>query len=297
MRLRNSLACVAFSRARCRAPIAPVAAVLLLASLPALAHEDDLLESLSHGDLPDHDPPSGHSLHFSHPLITESPSPDTKLRLDYFYRRLHAGEEKGREHTLRLEAEYAFHPAISVEVDVPYTFVDRAGESPRSRLDTVEVGLKLANFAFAEHGLLLGYGIEFGLPTGDDSRGIGSNHLFEVEPFLDLGYRWRDLEVVSFARFGIPTHQGGDEEVETELGYNLSFLYHVTPRVSGLIELDGETVLSGEEHGNTVVNLTPGIKVQPLPTRALDVGFGVSFPITGREEFEVRTVLSAFYHF
>ncbi|MCI0481519.1 MAG: hypothetical protein L0213_08015, partial [Candidatus Dadabacteria bacterium] len=30
-----------------------------------------------------HNNPGG--LHFSHPLITESPSPDTKIRLDYFF--------------------------------------------------------------------------------------------------------------------------------------------------------------------------------------------------------------------
>ena len=34
-----------------------------------------------------HDDPSDTqaSLHFSHPLIAESPSPDTKVRLDYFF--------------------------------------------------------------------------------------------------------------------------------------------------------------------------------------------------------------------
>jgi len=30
-------------------------------------------------------------LHFSHPLITESPSPDTKIRLDYIFKEIEGG--------------------------------------------------------------------------------------------------------------------------------------------------------------------------------------------------------------
>ena len=45
----------------------------------------------------------------------------------------------------------------------------------RSRLDNVEVGLKLASFALARHGVLLGGGIEAELPTGDAGKGIGSD--------------------------------------------------------------------------------------------------------------------------
>ena len=51
-------------------------------------------------------------LHFSHPLITESPSPDTKVRFDYFYRRFRA--DKTSEHSPRIEFEYAFRPTFSV---------------------------------------------------------------------------------------------------------------------------------------------------------------------------------------
>lgn len=236
-------------------------------------------------------------IHFSHPLITESPSPDTKLRFDHFYRRIHDSEEQAREHTVRLEAEYAFHPTFSVEVDVPVTFRDAAGAAPEENLDTVEIGLKLANFVFAEYGVLLGYGVELGLPTGDDAEEIGSDHIFEVEPFLDAGFKRGGLEIVSFASFGIPTNQAEGEEVENELGFNASALYHVTPFLMGLVELDGETVLNGDASGQTVAAVTPGIKIRPLREVELEVGAGVSFPITGREEFEIRTVFSVFYHF
>ncbi len=67
---------------------------------------------------------SSKGLHFSHPLVSESPSPDTKVRLDYFFlgdiKEEHEGEEEiFSEHTIRLEEEYAFNRNVSLEVDVP----------------------------------------------------------------------------------------------------------------------------------------------------------------------------------
>lgn len=244
-----------------------------------------------------HDPGDPYGLHFSHPLITESPSPDTKARLDYFLQHLDDGDEQGFVHTVRLEAEYAFHPTLSLEVDVPFTFLDPEEGFSESAFDTVEIGLKGANFAFAEYGLLLGYGIELGLPTGDDAKGIGSDYELEIEPFLDAGFQCGRLELVAFARFGIPTNQNADEEVENELGFNASALFHVTRELMALVEFDGETALNGEESGATVANVTPGLKVRPFEQVGLEIGAGVSVPITGREEFEIQGVLAAFYHF
>ena len=80
---------------------------LLLAS-PAMAQEHD------HGAHDDHDGP----LHFAHPIFTESPSPDTKLRLDYLIRQITADAQ---EHSMRVEAEYAFTPSFSIEANIPVT--------------------------------------------------------------------------------------------------------------------------------------------------------------------------------
>ena len=50
-----------------------------------------------------------HDLHFSHPLVAESVSPDTKLRFDYLFR---DEEGAGNRHTARVEGEYAFSPSV-----------------------------------------------------------------------------------------------------------------------------------------------------------------------------------------
>ncbi len=238
-------------------------------------------------------------LHFSHPLVAESPSPDTKLRLDYFFANEpgEEGEAGAERHTLQLEGEYSFTPWLSVEVNVPYTFLDPDEGQGTNRLDNMEVGLKYANFAFAERGLLLGGGIEFGLPTGNEEKGIGSEHVLEVEPFVDFGYKRDRWEIVGFTSFGLPLNENEEDEADLELGWNLSVLYHLTPRIMTLMELDGEHVFGGEEDGVDVVNLTPGIKVQPFGDPNFQAGVGVSLPLTNDKEFHEKLILSIFYHF
>ncbi|MEW6145572.1 MAG: hypothetical protein AB1598_11195 [Thermodesulfobacteriota bacterium] len=255
----------------------------------------------------DHGNPNG--LHFSHPLITESPSPDTKIRLDYFFLNVDGeveeeelGEEsegpsKYKESTVRLELEYAFTRNISIEADIPYTFINPDEGKDVSHFNTIDIGVKLATFILEEYGVLLGGGLEFGLPTGDDDKGIGSDNIFEIEPFLSFGWKYKILEVVSFLHLGIPVNQKGGQDEGNELGYNLSTLVHATDWLEVLLEFDGETVLSGEEEGESVLNIDPGVKFKPFKSQELHVGFGAGFPVTHDEEFEVRLIASVFYHF
>lgn len=245
-------------------------------------------------DLDHHD---HEGLHFSHPIVSESPSPDTKVRVDYGFMDITEEDEGLSQNGLRLEAEYAFHPSFSIELDVPYRWQSRTSESTVSSLDNVSIALKFANFAFAQSGVLLGYGIELGLPTGDSEKGIGSDHIVEFVPFLDFGYKRSRLELVSFVEFAIPTNQAEDEEIETELEYTFSSLYHFGERLEGLVEFDGETVLSGEEAGETVFNLSPGLKYRFLRSRMLAFGVSAGLPLTDHREFDVRVLASIFYHF
>jgi len=247
-------------------------------------------------------------LHFSHPLISESPSPDTKIRFDYFFLKVDGevedeelGEEgeapsRFNESTIRVELEYAFTRNISVEADIPYTFLDVKDGSNENNFNNIEVGVKLASFILEEYGILLGGGLEVGLPTGKDRKGIGSDNIFEIEPFVDFGYKYRDLEVVGFLSLGFPVNQTGEQNEGDELGYNLSFLYHIGSSLQAILEFDGERVLNGEEDGEFVVNIDPGAKVAPFKNKDIEIGFGAGFPITDDEEFEYRLIASVFYH-
>jgi len=135
-----------------------------------------------------------------------------------------------------------------------------------------------------------------GLPTGDAEAGTGTDHIWELEPFLNLGVAVADFEVVAWGIFGIPTNQDAGEEVETDFSYDFSVVYHISDRLQGLLELNGRTGLSGEEAGEGVVAVSPGVKVAPLPASPLFIGVGVSVPIND-EELDAHLKISLFWHF
>lgn len=322
-----------------------VAAALALAglagSLSAQEHEHEHGEEHEHaGEHPHEEGHGGHShegLHFTHPILTESVTPDTKIRFDHQYFDFPHG---GPEHSAVFEAEYAFAPSASVEVGVPYSYSATAfGNS--------SVMLKLANRAFEQAGVLLGYGLQLRLPTNgapeeeghDDEHEhtavrIGSQgapapsplraslgdggipaprfhggtsveaslgtEAWEVAPFLNVGFQRGGWELAGWAFFGVPFSQAEDAEPSAELRWNLSTLYHASPRVDALVELDGSGGISGEPVGEDVVHLSPGLRFRVLSDRPLVLGTSVGFPVaSGAEEdpFDVRWVTSLFWHF
>lgn len=284
-----------------------------------------------------HDELAGHhaGLHFSHPLVAESVSPDTKIRFDHRFFEFPDGDE---ENSGVLEVEYAFHRGFSVELGLPYSYTESA-------FGNLEVLLKFANYAFEGSGLLLGYGVEFGFPTngspeGDRGEGevegstavaarfpaagagsgpavgrrdappparsssggagvagtLGTDE-YEVAPFLNLGFQRGGWELIGWLIFEIPFNQAEREEVATELGWNASILYRVSPGFQTLLEFDGSSGISGEAVGENVVNIAPGLKFRPMADRPLFLGLSAGFPLAAEEPFDTRVKASAFWHF
>ncbi|MCH7827096.1 MAG: hypothetical protein IIC75_03835 [Bacteroidetes bacterium] len=236
-------------------------------------------------------------IHFAHPLITETPSPDTKIRFDYFYRNINSGVLKN--HTTRLELEYAFAPSFSIEVDIPYTILKPSLGSTESNFNTISIGFKFANYAFEESNILLGYGLEFGIPTGDQDVGIGSNHILEIEPFFSIGYKIDKFDIIGYIAFGIPTNLDTNvgDEFETEFESNLSLMYHANENLQLLLELDRSAVINGDEAGTIVMNISPGIKFNPFNNPNIFFGISAGIPVTNTELFDSRIIGSVFYHF
>jgi len=245
-----------------------------------------------------HDDKDKHEhIHFAHPLVTETPSPDTKIRLDYFYRNINSGNLK--ENTIRFEGEYAFNPSFSIEVDLPYTILNPSLGSTESNFNTISIGFKFANYSFEENNILLGYGMELGIPSGNQSVGIGSNHIFELAPFFSIGYKIDRFDLIGHVEFGIPTNLDTNigDEFETEMESNFSLLYHVNENLQLLFELDRSVVLSGEEAGTSVFNISPGIKFNPFNNHHTMIGVSAGFPVTDYKNFDTRLIASLFYHF
>ncbi len=205
-------------------------------------------------------------------------------------------EEDALIHRVIFEGEYAPVRWMSFEIEIPYTVADRDEEPNRHNLDDLEVAIKLANFVFEDEGVLLGGGLELGLPTGNSSNELGSDRRIMIEPFVDVGWKRGDFEVIGFLKFGFPENEAADDP-DWELGWNTSLLYHATPVLASVLEFDGERVWGGEEDGETVAHVSPGLRMNPLADHDFAVGTGVSIPITNDEEFDLRWSISIFYHF
>jgi len=257
---------------------------LIIASLSAIATAEDH----------DHHDPHHQGLFFGNPVIGETPSPHSELRFKYILEH----DSGGDAHTFEAGLELAFARWGSVEFVVPYVVLDDDGDGGRpSDLDNIGVALKLASFAFEEHGLLVGGGIELDLPTGDDEKGIGSDHVVVVEPFLTAGIRRGPVALIARVAFGVPFNEQSDEkdEVDLAIGYQAALMWQVSERVALVLEIDGESVVSGDAEEN-LLNISPGIKVRPFETD-IEFGAAVSFPLLDDPGFDVRFTFALFLHF
>jgi hypothetical protein len=248
------------------------------------------INAQEHEEDHDHD-----HLHFSHPLVTESPSPDTKLRLDYIGART-SGPTEFRENTFRLEGEYSFTHSVSLAIVTPFISRTAPAIERASGLGNIELSLKAVSLAFGEHGLLLGGGLSVALPTGSDAKGIGSGHIVELEPFIDAGYKRDALELVGFGILSSTFHRRAGEDVERNLTFDFSALYRIQSRLEGLIEVTTARVLIGPEAGTQQTFIAPGLKVYPFTNRRFMFGTSVELG-TGLVHDTHVLLLSAFYHF
>ncbi len=233
-------------------------------------------------------------LEFSHPLITESISPDTKIRSTLLYTKVN---DNMSSQTYDLELEYAPVPTFSLHLDIPYTVVDSKGNHSMSNLDEIELTLKFANFAFERRNILLGYGISFGLPTGDQSKGIGNDHIWDIGPFFNCGVMLKRWEWTAYFIFNIPSNQNSDDNIQPSLASRLTSLYHISKRWEGLLEAGNAKQISHFYNDENSYDLTEGVKFRPNPDKPWIIALGVRHHIIQNTEIKLQGIISVFYHF
>jgi hypothetical protein len=231
---------------------------------------------------------------FSHPLITESISPDTKIRLTFLNTK---GTDNKIAQTYDLELEYSPVPVFSIHLDVPYEVIHPSENLLISNLNEIEVDLKFANFAFASHNVVMGYGMSFGLPTGNQAKGIGNNHVWDVNPFFNGGFKWKKWEWTAFFILGIPFNKSSTDNKQTALECRLTALYHFNDRWEGLIEAGNATQLSRFYKGDNSYDLTEGMKFRPNPDKPWILGLGIRHPVFKNDEIKLQGIITVFYHF
>lgn len=138
-------------------------------------------------------------------------------------------------------------------------------------------------------------GLNVTVPTGDRDRGLGEGHTF-LEPVVLTWYHLGGGTVFqSDIGLGVPVSGGQGNEVfrynfalsqSLESTKDWQFFRWVTP----LIELNGATSFGGRDSGGTVVNLTPGVRWEPIRNKYAGVAY--SFPLTGSREFDGQFIFS-----
>ena len=229
----------------------------------------------------------------SHPIVVESPLPESKLRLNYGF----ADGGDGSEHEAELEAEYALTRDFSIEAVLPYAFLDPDEGQGEDGFGDASVAFKLASYAWVDRRMMPAVGVEVVLPTGDEERGIGSDHVVEVEPFVRLGV-WRGpFEFIGSLGVGIPFNQTPEEsdEEDVALEYGISALYRVAPRLQALVELHGDSVFGADD--THALYASPGLTVQPLSDESVNIGAGVTLPLTDDRDFDYAVNVMLILHF
>ena len=257
---------------------------------------------------PTHEPPGIDKAHrhahpgvdLAHPIVGESPLPETHFKLRYEFADLAAGDGD-REHTVAAEIEYALSQEFSIEAVLPYTFLDGGGDgvlASADHLSNAEVSFKLASYRWVDRDVLPAVGVSVVLPTGDEERGIGSDHVLELEPFARVGVWHEPFEFITGATLGVPVNRMGQERAEEDLvvAYHLSALYHAASSVQLLVEVHGESAF-GDAADEHTVYVSPGLMIQPFHDKSISLGAGVSLPLTSDREFDYAINVVAFFHF
>ncbi len=271
------------------------------ALLVTVARAQNAAHDHDHADVPLHAPAgsgshSGHAhpgVNLTHPIVVESPLPETKLAAKYHF----SDGGEGTEHEAELEAEYAFTRNFSIEAVLPYVLVNPDGGESESGLSDAILAFKLASYDWVDHHVLPAVGVEVILPTGDEEKGIGSDHIVEIEPFVRVGFWSGPFEFIGSVGIGFPFNQTDEEDAEEdfEIAYGVSSLYHVAPSFQALVEVHGDSVLGKEDQ--SALYISPGVTLQPLDDKSINIGIGATLPLTEDRDFDYAINVMTIIHF
>lgn len=226
----------------------------------------------------------------STPIVTQNPSIKTKIKAAYVNSKSYDGTYDKDKNKLKLELEYKVNKHVGLNFQLPYTSLEKTKRKTGKtedydNVDNLELTLKFANHAYGDKGMVIGYGLGLGLPTGDDNKSIGSDHDFRIKPYVSVGKAYDKVEIIAHTNL-VFNQNGNSTDVDNSIEYNLSVLYKFSTTVSALVEFNGDSQIEGDKH--TVINVSPGIKFTGDKHNSpyWEVALGTSFPLTDDEHFE-----------
>jgi len=258
--------------------------------LPARAHEGQPHQPFGSEDGHVHSHPE---IDVSHPIVTESAVPETHFVLRPYFA---DGGGGSTEYGITGALEYAFVPTFSLELSLPYVVQDPDDAGPFGRIGSVELAAKFATYAFADHGFIPAFGLSVTAPTGRDEQGVGSDHIIGLEPFLRAGVVRGPFHFAAEVSLGFSLNQTAQERDQQDfsLGYNLAVIYHALPNVQPLVEFHGGSSFGDDD--SYAFYISPGVTFQPFADESINLGIGVSLPVTSNRDFDYSVNLMAIVH-
>ena len=231
---------------------------------------------------------------------TEAPFVERNVRFDYLAIH-HLQEPFANEDQLFTEVSYSFTERLGVVFSAPVHIRDNFGAPDASGVGDVEVGVRYVWMSYEDRDpIQFAFGFNVEAPTGDEDRELGEGHAV-LEPEILFLYKITEPTFVQGQlSVGVPTAGAGRT---TEFGYNLA-IGHVFVDIdhgdyfkfpTAVLELNGEAGLGGMEAGESVVDLTAGLRW--AMGSKMFAGVGMSFPVTKDRHFEHQFIFSLIYRY
>lgn len=254
---------------------------------------DGWLDPWPHSDLSPRGTPHVHLFTFEPAYL------DRGFALDFGW----TDGDEGQEYEVEAELEYAFTRRLGIVIEAPYAWLDpEEGEREHG----------FGDFAVVPRILLLEYdrfllaaNIEFALPTGKETRGLGEGEAAigpALAAWIDAGHNIT-LQTTLGVEHGFESRDdvftwGAAVTWSVALGSAqlAPGQRHFPPGLLSLIaEIRGEHPLDGEEEGRGVADAVLGASYSL--TSHLELRGGVTFPAWKPREFDVGLIAGIIWHF
>jgi len=215
--------------------------------------------------------------------------------------------ERGEETALSAEMELAFTWSddfrLGSEIFIPFS--NTGVSNDQFGIGDLEIQpIKYAFLNLPETVLTGAFSVS--LPTGDESRGLGGEQTaLGGKLFLDQAYRnwYLGINVEYEAAVSGPT--SSEFEVATSIAYSFidetgegmaPAMPHQTLVPTVMLELVSESVLTGDEKGEDIITLVPGLQIWH-PASRWKFRVGVGFPLTSNRESDLAVYVQFGNHF
>lgn len=231
---------------------------------------------------------------------TEAPFVERNFRLDYLGNH-HLQEPLADESQFFSEVSYSFNEQLGIVFSAPLHIRNNFGTANTSGFGDVEAGVRYVLLSLEDGDpFQLAFGFNVLAPTGNVTRELGIGHAVIEPEVLFLHKVTETTFVQGQLSVGAPTAGAGRT---TEFGYNIG-IGHVFRDIAygdyfkfptAVLEANGETGIGGMAAGESILDLTPGLRW--TVGSKMFAGVGMSIPVTQDRQFEQQFIFSLIYRY